>query len=65
MNELLKIHDHKGQKVVSARELHYYLEVGRDFSTWIKDRIERFEFIENMDFVTFTKIVERANQGFR
>lgn len=62
MNEIMKIHDHKGQKVVSARELHYYLEVGRDFSTWIKDRIERFEFVENVDFVTFTKIVERAKR---
>lgn len=62
MEGIIKIHDHKGQKVVSARELHYYLESKQDFSTWMKGRIERFEFIENVDFVTFHKIVERAKK---
>ena len=26
-------------KTVSARDLHSFLEVGKDFSTWIKNRI--------------------------
>ena len=38
MNELLKL-DENGNQFVSARELHADLEVGRDFSNWIKDRI--------------------------
>lgn len=62
MEELVKIHDHKGQKVVSARELHEYLGSKRDFSNWIKDRIEKYGFIENQDYVTFNKIVERAKR---
>jgi len=34
----------------NARELHGFLEVGRDFSTWIKDRITEYSFIEGQDF---------------
>jgi hypothetical protein len=30
-----------GAATVSARELHVFLDVGRDFSTWIKGRIEK------------------------
>lgn len=37
--------------LVNARELHQRLQVKRDFSTWIKDRIEQYHFIENEDFI--------------
>ena len=36
---------------VSARQLHFFLEVGKDFSDWIKGRIAAFGFIEGQDFV--------------
>jgi len=36
---------------VSARNLHSFLEVGKDFSNWIKDRISAFGFAEGQDFV--------------
>lgn len=39
------------QQTVNARELHAFLEIGKDFSTWVKDRIEKFDFVENADFV--------------
>jgi len=35
---------------VDARELHEFLEVGRDFSAWIAGRIEDGGFIEGEDF---------------
>lgn len=35
---------------VNARDLHAFLGVGKDFSTWIKDQIETFGFIEHTDF---------------
>lgn len=35
---------------VNARDLHRVLEVGRDFSTWIKERIEKYNFIEGKDY---------------
>lgn len=38
---------------VSARELHAFLEVGKDFSTWMKDRIEQYGFIEGQDYSPF------------
>ena len=37
---------------VNARDLHAFLEVGRDFSNWIKNRIEAYGFAENVDYVT-------------
>lgn len=56
-----QVHDAEVQ-TVNARELHEFLEVGRDFSNWIKDRIESFKFVENQDYVlTVAKIGERKN----
>jgi phage anti-repressor protein/phage antirepressor YoqD-like protein len=39
-------------QTVNARELHTFLEVGKDFSNWIKKRIEQYGFIHGIDFVT-------------
>lgn len=51
MKELIQIKtNNKGQQLVSARELHKGLEVGRDFTTWIKGRILKYGFEENVDF---------------
>ena len=44
-NELIKIKNDNGKQLVSARELHEFLEVGRDFTTWIKGRISKYDFI--------------------
>lgn len=53
--ELIKVqHGQIGQdevQTVNARDLHAFLEVGKDFSTWIKDRIAAYDFVENRDFV--------------
>ena len=38
-------------QLVDARLLHQFLEVGKDFSTWIKGRIAEFEFVENEDYL--------------
>ncbi len=37
-------------QVCDGRELHTYLEVARDFSTWLAERIEKYGFEENRDF---------------
>lgn len=39
-----------GGRVISARELHQYLEIKQDFSNWIKCRIERYNLIRNVDY---------------
>ncbi|MFW1665773.1 antA/AntB antirepressor family protein [Acinetobacter ursingii] len=50
------------QQVVDARNLHTYLEVGRDFTTWIKQRLVKYVFQENFDYsLTLTKTGERLN----
>ncbi len=38
-------------RTVSARTLHEFLEVGRDFSNWIRARIKQYGFEENRDFI--------------
>jgi anti-repressor protein len=50
--ELIKITEKEGIQLISARELHEFLEVGRDFSTWINERIAKYNFVENEDFTT-------------
>lgn len=56
MTELINIKviqkeiDGSKKRFVSARELHHWLGVGRDFATWIKDRIKKYDFIENLDY---------------
>ena len=49
MNELIPLQPQtingNAVETVSARTLHEFLEVGRDFSNWIKNRIEKYGFI--------------------
>lgn len=49
-------------KAVNARELYQYLESKQDFSTWIKRRIEQYDFMENKDYMTLHQKVERTTQ---
>ncbi|WP_242042733.1 antA/AntB antirepressor family protein, partial [Acinetobacter baumannii] len=50
------------QFAVDARSLHSFLEVGRDFANWIKQRISKYKFQENVDFVlTVAKTGVRSN----
>ena len=52
MNELIRITEQKGIQLVDARELHRKLQTRRDFSNWIKGRIQEYGFIENEDYFT-------------
>jgi phage anti-repressor protein len=50
-HELIPISKRDNQEQwVDARTLHRFLEVGKDFSTWIKDFIADFDFVEGRDF---------------
>lgn len=46
---------------VDARELHTFLESKQDFSTWIKNRIEKYEFVESIDYVLVHNFVEQVS----
>ena len=65
MTELIKITTNEsGSQVVSARELHGFLEVKTQFKDWIKRRIDDYEFIENQDFEV-SLIFEQNSKGGR
>lgn len=57
MNEIIRVTEQKigegAVQTVNARDLHAFLEVGKDFSTWIKGRIEQYDFVEGRDFAKF------------
>lgn len=50
-------------KTVNARDLHAFLGVGKDFSTWIKDRISKYNLVENQDFLVFPNFGENPKGG--
>lgn len=58
--EVVEIIEYDGKQAVNARELHKKLGVGKDFSSWIKNRIEKYGFVKNQDYSSFTQIGERA-----
>lgn len=51
-------------QTVDAKDLHAFLEVGRDFTTWIKARIGEYGFQAHVDYVTDGS-PDRGNQTGR
>ncbi len=60
---LIPITENNGKRAVSARDLHLFLESKQDFSTWIKNRIEKYGLVENEDYVVFHNFVENPKGG--
>jgi len=52
MKELIKIRKSAktGNPIVNARDLHAFLEVGKEFANWFKDRVKKYGFVENVDY---------------
>ncbi len=48
---------------INARTLHKELKVGKDFTNWIKGRINKYEFIENEDYKFCSP--KRASKPFK
>ena len=63
MQELIPISEKDGKRAVSARDLHSFLESKQDFSTWIKNRIDKYDLVENVDYAVFHKFMENPNGG--
>lgn len=67
MNQLIKVETKtigdEEVNAVNARELHAFLEVGKDFSNWIKGRIEQYDFIQGIDFTIFANSGENLLGG--
>ena len=45
-------------QLCNARELHTFLDIGKDYSTWIKNRINEYGFTQDEDYLVIT---ERTN----
>ena len=61
---LIKVYENDRQEqLVAARELHIALNNKRQFTDWIKQRIEQYGFIENVDFTTFSQNCEKPQGG--
>lgn len=61
-DQLIPIKNNDGRTVVNARDLHEFLESRKDFLSWIKDRIERYDLAENEDYVVFTEFGETQKE---
>lgn len=60
-NELVPVYEtNTGEKVVYGSELYAVLEVKSKFADWIKNRLNDCEAMENEDFQTFSKKIEKG-----
>ena len=57
------IEEKDGMSLVNARLLHAELEVGKDFSNWIKDCIRDHKFVEHEHYTVFARIGENPKGG--
>lgn len=58
---VVEIIEHDGKQSVNARELHQKLGSKQQFANWIRNRIEKYGFVENQDFCSFNKVIKREN----
>ena len=67
MNELISLTQSaingELQQTVNARELHEFLGNGDMFANWIKNRVEKYGFVENQDYVSFLVATKKPNGG--
>ncbi|MBU6955505.1 antA/AntB antirepressor family protein [Hahella sp. HN01] len=50
-------------QLVDARLLHQFLESAQDYSTWIKRRIRKYGFEENVDYLIHQTVEQVPHQG--
>ena len=61
MQELIKVATNaEGKQVVSARDLHEYLEAGSNVNTWFKNQAERAMLEDGIDFI---QVFEESTGG--
>lgn len=63
MRDLIPIQENNGKKAVNARDLHAFLESKQQFADWIKNRIDKYDFIENQDYVVFHNSMNNPSGG--
>ncbi len=64
-NDMVAVYQSGNNKTVDARELHAFLEVGTRYNDWIKSRIEKYEFVEGVDYTTLTENLVNGGRQLR
>lgn len=62
-SELIPITENEGKRAVNARDLHAFLGSKQQFSDWIKNRIEKCDFVENQDYQVFHNFMNNPSGG--
>ena len=56
MEELVKVNiNENNEQVVEGRELHQFLGVKTQYTKWLERKVEKYGFIENIDFITISQ----------
>ncbi|WP_273757229.1 antA/AntB antirepressor family protein [Bartonella sp. MM73XJBT] len=67
MNTLIEISeqviDQETVQTVNARDLHAFLGVGKKFADWITERINKYDFVENRDYIVFPNFGKNLQGG--
>ena len=50
-NDIIPIYDSNNERLVNARELYNFLKVKTKYADWIKDRLLKYQFVENEDYI--------------
>jgi phage anti-repressor protein len=58
------ITEYNGKQAVNARELHRFLGSRQDFSNWIKNRIQQYDFLEGRDYVLLPIFEKQTDEVF-
>ena len=48
-----------------VRSIHAFVESKQEFANWIKNRIEKYGFVENTDYIMLPKTGELENKGLQ
>ena len=51
------------EQAVNARELYEFLGSKRQFANWIKERINKYDFIENVDYLINKIVIQVPHQS--
>lgn len=63
-NGLIPIMENEyGDQLVDGRKLHEFLEIKDNYTTWIKDRIDKYDFIKDVDFTSFLEKPKKPTGG--
>jgi anti-repressor protein len=62
-NGLIPVYDSDRGIAVNTRDLHGYLGVGRDYTNWIKNRIDQLGFKEGEDYLVVSARIGENSEG--